>query len=272
MLDNDPHLTDEEILLLSDGELMPERAAQARQHIAACWECRTRLGEFEHTIANFIGAHHASLDPQLPPDAGPRALFKARVSQPLPIASRESWLGFLQFALAKHPWAYVCAALLLGTISVWFGRYHARRESPAVFAQLRPELIPNRALTPGVARLVAREDVCAMEGEENDPAGLIPASLQQEALREYGVTGSQAKDFQLDYLIPPALGGTDDIRNLWPEPNSEAVWNARAKDALENRLRELVCGGRVDLPTAQHEIATDWISAYKKYFHTHTPV
>ncbi len=37
------------------------------------------------------------------------------------------------------------------------------------------------------------------------------------------------------------------------------------KDVLERRLHNLVCNGKVDLKTAQHEIATDWISAYQKY-------
>jgi hypothetical protein len=34
---------------------------------------------------------------------------------------------------------------------------------------------------------------------------------------------------------------------------------------LEVRLHNLVCNGKVDLQTAQHEIATDWIKAYQKY-------
>ena len=37
------------------------------------------------------------------------------------------------------------------------------------------------------------------------------------------------------------------------------------KDVLERRLCNLVCNGKVDLRTAQHEIATDWIKAYQKY-------
>ncbi|MGA8660393.1 MAG: hypothetical protein WB586_30115 [Chthoniobacterales bacterium] len=37
------------------------------------------------------------------------------------------------------------------------------------------------------------------------------------------------------------------------------------KDVLERRLHNLVCAGKVDLQTAQHEIATDWIKAYQKY-------
>jgi hypothetical protein len=37
------------------------------------------------------------------------------------------------------------------------------------------------------------------------------------------------------------------------------------KDTLEHRLHQLVCQGKVDLATAQHDIATDWIEAYRKY-------
>ena len=44
------------------------------------------------------------------------------------------------------------------------------------------------------------------------------------------------------------------------------------KDALEDRLHETVCDGSLDLADAQREIATNWIGAYKKYFHTDTPL
>jgi hypothetical protein len=43
------------------------------------------------------------------------------------------------------------------------------------------------------------------------------------------------------------------------------------KDQLEDHLHELVCQGKVQLTTAQNEIATDWISAYKRYFNTDKP-
>ena len=44
------------------------------------------------------------------------------------------------------------------------------------------------------------------------------------------------------------------------------------KDALEDHLHGLVCGGKVDLATAQQDIARDWIAAYKKYFRTEKPL
>jgi hypothetical protein len=39
---------------------------------------------------------------------------------------------------------------------------------------------------------------------------------------------------------------------------------AIAKDALERKLHRLVCAGELDLKTAQHAIASNWIEAYKK--------
>jgi hypothetical protein len=89
--------------------------------------------------------------------------------------------------------------------------------------------------------------------------------------QEYGIPGADPRAYELDYLVTPALGGADDIHNLWPHSYS-ALWNARVKDALEDRMREMVCHGTLDLSEAQREIATDWISAYKKYFHTDRPL
>jgi hypothetical protein len=97
-------------------------------------------------------------------------------------------------------------------------------------------------------------------------------SLRQEVFQEYGIVNARADDYEIDYLIAPGLGGVEDIHNLWPEPYRSRTWNARVKDTLEERLHELVCAGRLDLATAQHEIATDWIAAYKKYFHTDRPL
>ena len=79
-------------------------------------------------------------------------------------------------------------------------------------------------------------------------------------------------DYEVDYLIAPGLGGAEDIHNLWPEPYTSRAWNAHIKDTLEERLHQLVCDGELDLPTAQRDIATDWIVAYKKYFHTDRPL
>ena len=54
----------------------------------------------------------------------------------------------------------------------------------------------------------------------------------------------------------------------------ETEYGADKKDELELRLMNLVCRGNLPLATAQHDIATNWIEAYKKYggekYHGHT--
>jgi hypothetical protein len=79
-------------------------------------------------------------------------------------------------------------------------------------------------------------------------------------------------EYELDYLITPELGGVADQRNLWPERYGSGVWNARVKDDLEELLPRLVCQGTLPLVTAQRDIASDWIAAYKKYFRTDRPI
>jgi hypothetical protein len=146
-------------------------------------------------------------------------------------------------------------------------RYQSSLSSPR---QAIMQAVPDPRLTPGVARPVSLQEVCTKN--MSDDAQLLPASLRKAVLEEYGVDPAVSRDYQLDYLISPQLGGTDNIRNLWPEPQSSTSWNVQAKDALENRLHQLVCRGAVDLATAQHDLADDWVAAYKRYFHTEQPI
>ncbi len=92
----------------------------------------------------------------------------------------------------------------------------------------------------------------------------ISSALQMQVLRDYGMEHVSPAGTKLDYLITPELGGLADRRNLSP-PYGLRSWNAHAKDVLENRLPQLVCSGEIDVATAQREIASNWIHAYRKY-------
>ena len=52
-----------------------------------------------------------------------------------------------------------------------------------------------------------------------------------------------------------------------PEPRRsiEPEWNAERKDRLEEKLRELVCSGALDVREAQKAIADDWTAAYARF-------
>jgi hypothetical protein len=100
----------------------------------------------------------------------------------------------------------------------------------------------------------------------------IAPSVHHAVFARYGVDYRRAADYELDYLITPELGGVPDERNLWPQPFARTPWNAYVKDELERLFRRLVCEGKIDLATAQREMASDWISAYKRYFQTNSPL
>ena len=265
MIEKYVHVSQEELVRFADGELPSAQAAAIRDHLAGCWECRTRLHEMERAIAAFLRIHHETFDPQLTPIAGPRALLAARLCQAAAPGPQSAW----HLPLRPFPWKAVAyaAAVFLAAVLGTAALYRSLSSSPR---QAIRRGMPDRHLTPGIARAISLNDVCSKS--YNDDAQLLPASVQKEVLEQYGMEGARSRDYRLDYLISPQLGGTDDPRNLWPEPQSSTQWNMQAKDALEDRLHQLVCQGKVDISTAQHDLAGDWVSAYKRYFHSERPV
>jgi hypothetical protein len=138
-------------------------------------------------------------------------------------------------------------------------------------ARNRPASLSGRMMTSCTsARMsgITRRNLLKKIRNSFGPWAAVPVALQRKIFEEYGIPGAEPRAYEVDYLITPALGGADDIRNLWPQSNSSAVWNAQVKDALEEHLHKLVCEGSLDLVAAQKDISPDWIVAYRKYFHT----
>jgi len=258
MPSKDSHLSDQELLLAADGELPPGRAEQVASHLAGCWTCRVRKGELDESIGDFVRAYRGNLDPLLPSPAGPRALLKARLAEMAssPQGWRTRWWRPTTLRYAGAALFVVLLAVLIYSL-------------PQPGRRIVPVSFPEPSLTPGVAVIESRDQVCRSMPPKNR---IVPASLQRKVFEEYGISGAEPRAYEVDYLITPALGGTDDIRNLWPQSYSSAVWNARVKDALEDRLHDLVCERQLDLATAQRDISSDWIAAYKKYFATDRPL
>jgi len=264
MLPQESHLSDQELLMAADGELSARDDRRVQSHLNACWHCRTRKQEIEATIGEFIRLHRRTFDSRLPPAAGPRVLLKAQLAQ-LAEKQRISWLQWFRAISWRLSSAIFAAACALGAMSYFTFRPWVGRETGGVLAVP----VPNPRLTPGAAVLASEKEVCSESSTKNK---VVPVALQQKVFDEYGIRPVDPAAYEIDYLITPALGGADDIRNIWPQFNGGTVWNAQVKDALEDRLRNLVCDGQLDLATAQHDIASNWIEAYKKYFHTDRPL
>jgi hypothetical protein len=253
MREPDVHLSDRELVLAADGELSTSR----ERHLAACGTCRARLRDLERAVADFAGVHRGTLDPLLPRPDAPRARLRARLAEAASgkPSGRQFWF---------RPWHAAAAGALaliltVGVLSLYQWRWS--RANGLVD-------VPSPRLTPGAARKVDREELCNSALPKNQ---VVPADLRRRVFQAYGMANADPRAYEVDYLITPALGGDDDIRNLWPQPYVSTVWNARVKDALEDRLRDMVCRGQLDLAEAQRDISTDWIAAYKKYFQTNVP-
>jgi len=259
------HLSDQQMLLDIDGELSAHEAKLVRAHLVMCWRCRARRQELETAITDFIHLYERQSDKKLPPVAGARASLKAQLAQ---LSATEPEQRPVWFALARR-FAWGLAAAVCGLLAFVFliqserARHNQSRHWAMVVST------PNATLTPGAALLVGPKAVCAQANNKNKA---VPVALRRKVFEEYGITGDEPQAYEVDYLVTPALGGADDIHNLWPHSYSATVWNARVKDALEDRLREMVCDGSLDLTEAQREIAANWIAAYKKYFHTDRPL
>jgi Putative zinc-finger len=255
------HPSDDEVLQYIDRELPDNRARLLREHLATCPECRERQASIEarlETLDEFYNLEPADSDSTM---AASRArlqetLAQNRASHPSPRPQQPAFRSRLPIAAAT--------ALLFVGLAFYAGE-QIWKSPIAASSSIQQFVAPNRSLTPGAVRHVTLSQICSSEDNDLDPT--VSPVTETAVLREYGVSvdPAVARNYQIDYLVNPQLGGTNDIKNLWPQRYSSGAWDARAKDVLERHLHQMVCDRTVDLATAQREIEVDWIAAYKKY-------
>ncbi len=280
------HPTDDELLLLDDPQALGGRRRRAlRQHVAECARCAARRSRLAADLAEVASlwrgsaAHEAGAD-RLPDDgrleAAERAhrVARGRFERALdaravrgasggrgPMAARAALPAA---AAALVALTLVMGARLLDESPSGSDRSPVAEEGSAVGMRL----LPDRRLTPGAVRPVTAVEACR---GDRQPTPVAAAGVPRQVFAQYGIDYRRAEEYELDFLITPELGGAAEPRNLWPQPYEAPVWNAHVKDELERHLRRMVCAGALDLATAQRDIATDWIGAYRRYFDTRQP-
>lgn len=270
MLYKESHPSDQDLVMAADGELPARRAAAVREHLASCWPCRARMQRIDAAILDFVHLHHSEFASNFPPGGGPRARLRVRLSALAAESESRSGLGIFGLFATRGAFPLACAALLgVLTLALAAGLGSFLSRGGSRLARLEVAVVPRPQLTPGATVPVSKQQVCGSVASTQGPR--VPASLQQRVFQAYGITNPRPGAYEIDYLITPDLGGAPNIRNLWPQPYYNTAWTAEVKDQLEERLHSMVCRGDLDLATAQHDLAADWISAYKKYFHTDRP-
>lgn len=255
------------MLLARGGEITADTRASIDAHLAVCARCRSR----HEALGNAAATLFDGLQDEDREHAAEAHIRRTHLATRLTKEARRDARPALRAWVNPRPLRFAAAAVA-ATITVVIGLTF--REQPTHVG--RPSHTegevgarPIASLTPGAVVDRAIHEVC--RGTSSEPWA-VPMSVRQEVLRNYGMEHVPEHEYELDYLVTPALGGTADPRNLWPERYASPLWNARVKDELEGLLPQLVCEGKVELATAQRDIARDWIAAYKKYFRTDRPI
>jgi hypothetical protein len=134
---------------------------------------------------------------------------------------------------------------------------------------LRFPFVPDPAKTPGNTLGVTASDVC--EPGYARKVRNVPIDVKRFVYASYGIRTHEPGEYEIDHLVSLELGGSNSIRNLWPQSYRTFPWNARVKDALEDELHRRVCARMLDLSKAQRIIAQNWVMGYRMYVNPNPP-
>lgn len=263
------HPSDEELLRTIDDAVAAAPSRRTRDHVSSCPYCQQRQNALRQTILDSITALRSD-DPRRGSDSpAARVQFERRLAAEArrldPAIARRARLTTA--TIARWSTAVVLLAAVL--ITARSLRSGSPRHAHLPPAPIERDALPIPSLTPGATADLTPGQLCRGEHPDVEPADPI---VRQRILEDYGMADVPQHEYELDYLITPALGGANDQRNLWPERYTDRTWNAKVKDQLEDLLPTLVCEGTIDLRTAQQDIAVNWVEAYKKYFKTNVPL
>ena len=122
--------------------------------------------------------------------------------------------------------------------------------------------LPDPECTPGSIFSVAQLEEICVPGYTKTVRN-VSLKMRKAVFAEYGIGYPQPQgSFEVDHLIPLALGGDNDIANLFPEA-AEPRPGFKEKDIVEIYLYEEACAMRVSLPVAQARIAANWLEIFK---------
>lgn len=123
--------------------------------------------------------------------------------------------------------------------------------------------LPDPRLTPGDVLTRSKNEICR-PGYARSVRD-VPQAVKNQVYRLYGISSHAPGEYEVDHLISLQLGGSNSVKNLWPQSYKTQPYNAHVKDRLENKLHDLMCSGQISVQEAQQAIAQNWIEAYRKY-------
>jgi len=174
---------------------------------------------------------------------------------------------FLLLLLAVSAYVYVPKELVQSAQVAQLGALLATTTPAALDARTKTSgcvirgALPDPACTPGSVFTDKTLDQICTPGYTKTVRN-VPEKERRQVFAEYNIHYPPPHGaYAADHHIPLALGGNNDIANLWPEaadPNP----GFKEKDVVEVYLYKEVCAGHIDLAAAQSQIAHDWLAVY----------
>ena len=138
----------------------------------------------------------------------------------------------------------------------------AASTSPAASSRCHPGRLPDRSCSPGKVATTDTSRVCKPGYSER--VRNVSERTKESVYASYGIRTHTAGQYEIDHIVPLELGGSNSVKNLFPEAARPRP-GFHEKDRLENTLHRLVCAGDMKIRTAQSAIETNWVKAYKRY-------
>ena len=237
-------------------------------HVAGCPACQARAAHLRSTVLESERLYRVADESSFPATTGRTRLERA-LQQAGEAWDRSWWTRWRHRAsLAPATLGRAVAASLAVVAVTWIAGAtlvpRLRAPRPAAGSAL-----PMPTLTPGAVSTLTAAELCA----GNRSSRTVTDDVRRRVLARYGMEHMPARSVRSSTRWSRwTSGGRSRPRTCGRSRYASSLWNAHVKDALERLLAHEVCEGRVPLSQAQREIATDWVAAYKRRFHTDTPM
>ena len=131
-------------------------------------------------------------------------------------------------------------------------------------------LYPNHSLTPGKVDTFSYTDLTALyDGQTYSQAHRNVSSSEKRKVCDEYPDNCKGK-VEIDHFCPLALGCSNDIKNLWAQPE-HAYWKGQdfgfhTKDKLEAYMVRRMKNKEIMPSVAQACFLEDWVACYLRYF------
>ena len=127
--------------------------------------------------------------------------------------------------------------------------------SPLYTYQYSNIIYPNPNLTPGQIQTNDMNVICYHYYDQLLIS--VPQDIVDQVYKEYNITSYGPGEYEIDHWIPLALGGSNELSNLWPQPINFPGY--REKDYVQLYLHDEICNHNMSLIDARNIITGDWL-------------